>query len=269
MDAFGAQSHRNPRRMPSTDDSAPSHSDAVHDRGYGASGRGPQARGIATRRALLVAAADQFAVHGFHGATLSAVLAAADVTKGSLYFHFEDKEALAEAVINQMAAGWASVDAAVETHGLDPLHSALTASDLAVVAILEDPIARGGIRLLRDPALPAGATDQHWGTGETALSAHFGAAAAAGLLRPGLDPTGLARSVIAQITGHSVICDRAPRRSGLWDAVTDMWCALLPAIATDAWLAEWDASTWSDRPRPELVTASRRPPHTEVHAIIE
>ena len=78
-----------------------------------------------------------------------------------------------------------------------------------------------------------------------------------------------ARSVIAQITGHSVICDRAPHRSGLWDAVTDMWCALLPAIATDTWLANWDAPTWSDRPRPELVTALHRPTHTEVHAIIE
>jgi hypothetical protein len=158
-----------------------------------------------------------------------------------------------------MAAGWDGVDAAVDTHGLDPLHSALTASDLAVVAILEDPIARGGIRLLRDPALPAGATDQHWGAGETALSAYFGAAAAAGLLRPGLDPTGLARSVIAQITGHSVICDRTPHRSGLWDAVTDMWCALLPAIATGTWLANWDASKWSDRPRPQLVTAKGTP----------
>jgi AcrR family transcriptional regulator len=202
----------------------------------------------------LLAAAEQFAVHGFHGTTLSAVLTAAGVTKGSLYFHFEDKEALAEAIIGQMAAGWAIVDAAVETRGLDPLYSALAASDLVVVAILEDPIARGGIRLLRDPALPAGAAEHHWGAGETAMTAHFVAAAATGLLRPGLDPTRLARSVIAQITGHSVICDRAPQRAGLWEAVTDMWCVLLPAIATGTWLSGWDAPRWSERPRPTLVT---------------
>jgi AcrR family transcriptional regulator len=202
----------------------------------------------------LLAAAEQFAAHGFHGTTLSMVLTAAGGTKGSLYFHFQDKEALAEAVVDQMAAGWGIVDAAVETRGLDPLRSALAASDLVVVAILEDPITRGGIRLLRDPALPTGAAERHWGAGETAMTAHLGAAAAAGLLRPGLEPTRLARSVVAQITGHSVICDRAPHQPGLWEAITDMWRALLPAIATDTWLSGWDAPSWSERPHPDLVT---------------
>jgi AcrR family transcriptional regulator len=202
----------------------------------------------------VVAAAEQFAEHGFHGTTLSSVLAAAGVTKGSLYFHFKGKESLAEAVIDQMVAGWRVVLATVEDRRLDPLSSALAGSDLATVAILDDPVARGGARLLRDPALPAGAADQHWGAGEAALTAQLGDAAAAGLLRPELDPAGLARAVVAQITGHSVISHRAPHRGGLWEAITDMWCALLPAIATERWLAEWDATIWVERPRPELVT---------------
>ena len=250
MDGPRAQLHLISRRPASTGDGVGRVDGTGTDAGHGVSERSPQARGIATRRALLMAAAEQIAVHGFHGTTLSTVLATAEVTKGSLYFHFESKETLAEAVIEHMVAGWGLVLTTVEARGLDPLRSALAGSDLAIVAILEDPIARGGTRLLRDPALPADAADLHWGTGETALTAQLGAASSAGLLRPGLDPARLARSVVAQITGHSVICDRAPHRPGLWEAITDMWCALLHCMASDDWLTGWDAPACGQSSRP-------------------
>jgi AcrR family transcriptional regulator len=198
--------------------------------------RGPQVRGLVTRQTILRAAGEQFADHGFHGTAMSAVLAMAGVTKGSLYFHFECKEALAEAVISQMVVGWHTVLAEVDGYRLDPLYTALAASDRVVTTMLEDPIARGGTRLLHDPALPSRAASEHWAFGEAALTGQLRQAAASGLLRAGVDPERTARSVIAQITGHSVICDRAPDRPGLWDAVTDMWCVLLPAIATDDWV---------------------------------
>jgi len=206
-----------------------------------------------TRHTILHAAGEQFAEHGFHGATMSAVLAEAGVTKGSLYFHFDNKDALAEAVISQMVIGWHTVLAEVESYHLDPLYTALAASDRVITTMLEDPIARGGTRLLRDPALPSHAAGEHWAFGETSLTGQLQQAAAAGLLRPDLDPARIARSVIAQITGHTVICDRAPDRPGLWEAVTDMWCTLLPAIATEEWLAEWARSDWPRRRPPGLV----------------
>ncbi len=218
--------------------------------------RGPQVRGLVTRQLILVAAGEQFAEHGFHGTTVSAVLVSAGATKGSMYFHFDNKEALAEAVIEQMVAGWHTVLTEVEGYRLDPLHTALAASDRVVVAMLEDPIARGGTRLLHDPALPSRAAGHHWAFGEAALGDQLRHAAAAGLLRPGLDPERIARSVIAQLTGHSVICDRAPDRPGLWDAVTDMWGTLLPTIATDEWLSAWARSDWPRRPRPHTTAVA-------------
>ncbi|MGH3884822.1 MAG: TetR family transcriptional regulator, partial [Pseudonocardiaceae bacterium] len=66
----------------------------------------PQSRARVTRRALLVAAAAQFAAVGYHGTSLSEVIAASKVTKGALYFHFASKQALADAVVAEMVEHW-------------------------------------------------------------------------------------------------------------------------------------------------------------------
>jgi AcrR family transcriptional regulator len=222
--------------------------------GTGGPGRPRQARAVVTRRALLVAAAEQFARLGFHGTSLDTVLTAAGVTKGSLYFHFGAKLALAEAVIAQMLAGWDTVTAHVAALGLDPLRSVLATTDQIVTVIGQDPIARGGARLLNDPALPPIAADGLYSTGETELTRLFLAAASAGLLRAGLDPARIARSVQAQLAGHMAMAERSPHPDELWDRVTDMWQGTLPAIATPAWLAGWADSDWARRPHPEPVT---------------
>ncbi|MGE0154531.1 MAG: TetR family transcriptional regulator [Reyranellaceae bacterium] len=53
----------------------------------------------ATRRALLKAARQVFTARGYQGAALDAVARRARVTKGALYHHFADKQALFDAVI--------------------------------------------------------------------------------------------------------------------------------------------------------------------------
>jgi TetR/AcrR family transcriptional regulator, repressor for uid operon len=213
-----------------------------------------QARAIVTQRAILVAAGEQFARWGYHGTSLESVLTAAGVTKGSLYFHFGAKLTLAEAVIAQMLAGWDVVTSHVAALGLDPLASVLATTDQIVTVIEHDPIARGGARLLNDPALPPIAADGLYSTGEAQLTRLFSAAASAGLLRGGLDPARIARSVQAQLAGHMAMAERSARRGELWDRVTDMWQGMLPAIATPEWLAGWSGSDWAQRPHPETVT---------------
>ncbi|GAA1014696.1 TetR family transcriptional regulator [Streptomyces thermogriseus] len=57
-----------------------------------------QERGERTRRALLRAAAGEFARHGFAGTSLIRISRAADVTMGALTFHFAAKSDLAQEV---------------------------------------------------------------------------------------------------------------------------------------------------------------------------
>jgi AcrR family transcriptional regulator len=54
---------------------------------------------------ILEAAAKVFAEKGFRHATIRDVAQAADVADGTIYNYFENKEALLNAIINQLAAG--------------------------------------------------------------------------------------------------------------------------------------------------------------------
>ena len=81
----------------------------------------------ATIAALLVAARDRFAEDGYAATSLGAIAAAAGVTKGALYHHFDGKEelfaavparehrrlgAIAEAAAGELRDPWAAVEAA-------------------------------------------------------------------------------------------------------------------------------------------------------------
>ena len=48
----------------------------------------------AQQHAILRAALDEFAAHGFHDASLNRVIDAAGISKGSMYYYFNDKEDL-------------------------------------------------------------------------------------------------------------------------------------------------------------------------------
>jgi TetR/AcrR family transcriptional regulator, transcriptional repressor for nem operon len=57
-----------------------------------------------TRDRLLQAAFREVFRHGFQSAGIDAILASTNVTKGALYYHFESKEALGYAVIEEVVA---------------------------------------------------------------------------------------------------------------------------------------------------------------------
>ncbi len=69
-------------------------------RGKRATPRNPER----TREILLHAAYEEIYRSGFRSADLDAILAAAGVTKGALYHHFDNKEALGYAVVDEVIA---------------------------------------------------------------------------------------------------------------------------------------------------------------------
>ncbi|MDQ4092194.1 MAG: TetR/AcrR family transcriptional regulator [Actinomycetota bacterium] len=219
-----------------------------------------QGRARVTRQALLVAAATRFAEVGYHGTSLSEVIAASKVTKGALYFHFASKQALADAVVAEMVVRWRAMVAEVKSRGLDPLWSLLAQTDEVVARKAQDPIARGGIQLVTDPGVVCADAATHYMYGEAAAKEELIAAAEAGLLRPGVDPAQIARIVVSMITGANLLCDLLRGHNQLWEAVTELWQGLLPAIATDPWLERWRAADWPGRPMP-VISALPVAPH--------
>src|ERR1700694_427753 len=66
---------------------------------------GTRGRTEESRAASLKAAVTEFAEHGIAGARTDAIARAAHVNKALLYYYFEDKEALYEAVLDQVFSG--------------------------------------------------------------------------------------------------------------------------------------------------------------------
>ena len=64
----------------------------------------PRRAPVQTRERLMNAAFEEVYHNGFQGSDLKAILAKAGVTKGALYHHFDGKEALGHAVIEQVIA---------------------------------------------------------------------------------------------------------------------------------------------------------------------
>ena len=70
------------------------------------------ARGRATLRKLLDAAAKEFGERGFHDASISGITRRAGTALGSFYTYFDSKEAIYSALVRDMSQGVASAAAA-------------------------------------------------------------------------------------------------------------------------------------------------------------
>src|ERR1700757_4347794 len=99
------------------------------------------ARGEATRGQLIAVATRLFAERGYEDTSIEAVLREAGVSRGSLYHHFPGKEALFEAVAEDVepSVGEQTLAAA---RGADGPVAALRAGSLAWTRLAGDPVVR-------------------------------------------------------------------------------------------------------------------------------
>jgi AcrR family transcriptional regulator len=212
-----------------------------------------QPRARATRSAILTAAAEHFARDGYHATSLDRVLADSGGTKGALYFHFASKEELARAVVAEMVLQWGDLRGEIGERGLDPIWALLALMDEVIARLMDNPVARGGTRLLGELPMPMPDPSGHYAFGERDTLALLTEASRADLLREGIDLPAVARQIVALVAGHRQICDALDDRNDLWRRIDEAWDLLLPAIASEEWLAQWRSSQWASRPRPNAA----------------
>jgi len=98
-----------------------------------------------TRECLLQAASREIYRSGFQSASLDTILAVAGVTKGALYYHFDSKEALGYAVIDEVIAP------DVHSKWVHPFESVKDPIDALIRAVQGIPVrptdVRGGCQL--------------------------------------------------------------------------------------------------------------------------
>ena len=108
-------------------------------------------QGRQTRERLIATATRLFAENGYEGTSIEAVLAQAEVSRGALYHHFANKEALFEAVLEAIETSIQGTLAAEAIGSSDPVE-ALRAASRTWVRLAGDPTIRR-IAIIDAPAV--------------------------------------------------------------------------------------------------------------------
>ncbi|MFD7781634.1 ScbR family autoregulator-binding transcription factor [Streptomyces nojiriensis] len=194
-----------------------------------------QDRAVRTRRAILEAAAVVFEDRGYGAAKLTDIVKLANVTKGALYFHFDSKEDLAQAVI----------DAQVSMHApVTPQEfRAQEFVDVGMVfshRLRYDVLMRGCARLTLEQhgrELDGAAPYQGWIDLHTALMVQ---AKERGELLPHVDPSGPARLVVGAFAGLNVMSQTLGL--DLDREVSALYTSVLPSVVVPAVAARLDTA---------------------------
>jgi len=113
-----------------------------------------QQRAVATRAAILQAAAGAFVARGYAGTSLDGVAEIAGVTKGALYFHFRSKAALANAVIAEQHRSSRELGESVTTSASSAAEALTVLSASLAVQLTTDVMVSAGLRLTTEGGDP-------------------------------------------------------------------------------------------------------------------
>ena len=192
----------------------------------------PQARSEATRQKILDAARDLFSEVGYAAAGLGEIIERAGMTKGALYHHFDSKEALATALIDQGstltgdAFDHVCQSSAPALENL--IHGVFVVTDLLVC----DKTARTAEQLTRALAEFNTTAAGVWPTRLEKMTAQANRAATEGDLREDLDPQLVSESILNAMLGAQLLAHSAPANDHI-TRLTRSLELLLPAIVAD------------------------------------
>ena len=192
-----------------------------------------QARAFRTRTAVLQAAARLFAQKGFASVTILDIAEGAGLTKGAVYFHFSNKEALAIELADAFYAAAPEATATLEgleTSALDALRDLVARIALR---LRDDVIAQAAVRLqtertVIDAELPPPFVDFIEAT--TMLLAR---ARDNGELPSGIDPANLAQTMVSAFFGVQHVSWVLYGRADLVERTEELLDLLLPSDPGD------------------------------------
>ncbi|MDJ0339462.1 ScbR family autoregulator-binding transcription factor [Cryobacterium sp. PH31-O1] len=196
-----------------------------------------QARAIETRAAIIRGAAAAFEQRGYGSTSLAQVSAAAGVTKGALYFHFDSKEALAVAIIDAQHEQSAGAGQLLLEKDVPGLRALISMSYELARQLRDDLIVSAGVRLTIEAAnfsTPVSAPYLDW---MVTCEEFLRRAITAGDVAPTLDVPAAAAFFTAAFTGVQLVSDVLNGRSDIDQRLTEMWALLLPGLVVSE---RWD-----------------------------
>jgi AcrR family transcriptional regulator len=196
-----------------------------------------QVRSELTRRKILEAAIDVFGEVGYAAASWGTIIERTGMTKGALYHHFDSKESLASAIIEEgsetlLAAFRHSCGTA------SPAFENMIHGTFAVARVLNaDKTVRAAEQLTAALSGFNDAAAQFPINWVAAVTGEARRAISEGDLREGLDPEAISEAIVGAMFGTRLLATAMSLQGRVWDAsrrLRQNWELLLPSIATEA-----------------------------------
>lgn len=211
-----------------------------------------QDRARQTRHSILSAAAAVFDAKGFDAATISDIIREAATTKGAIYFHFDSKEALAQAIVAEQGT-WLTRVPANTGH---PLQEVIDISYAFSAALRNDPLLRASIRLTVERGTFGEPDPDAYRQWEKVVEQRLQVAKRLGHLQTACSPLKVARTVAGSMTGLQLASEVTSGRKDLDRRIEAFWQIVLPGIAAAEYLPAL-------RIRPPHRTVGSRPHEAE------
>ncbi|MEU1282520.1 ScbR family autoregulator-binding transcription factor [Streptomyces sp. NPDC005805] len=193
-----------------------------------------QLRGIRTRRAILDAAAEVFAQHGYHGASIAEILDKAQVTRGALYFHFASKDELVQGIFNEQVGGLGYPERMYKLQELVDSAMALACR------LPQETMLRAGAKLAMDPRLQQLAGGGPWDAWADSFAKTVTEAKEQGEVFLHVSPRDLGHFLVSSWIGAQVVSQVKSGWQDLEERISVLFGYTLPSIALPAVLAQID-----------------------------
>jgi TetR/AcrR family transcriptional repressor of nem operon len=182
-----------------------------------------------TRQKILDAASRLFARRAFTAVSVEEVIAASDVSKGALYFHFRSKHALALALVGHHAAGVRADTMELLTRQGSGLETMIEITFMVATLDACDDYARAAVNLAAEVSHSGdrvvGSVDE-WIKGSITVLEQ---AIADRDVRTDCDPEELAQVLVGHYVGVRQVSDLDAATSFLTN-VKNSWCTTLPGF---------------------------------------
>lgn len=192
-----------------------------------------QTRSEVTRRKIIDAAVELFNDVGYSNAGLGDIIERAGMTKGALYHHFNSKEALAVAIINDGSDILLRTFQGISRSSAPALESMIHGVLVTVNLGNTDKLVRMGAVLLRIFAKFSEASTLNYGVWLAEMAEQARRAQAEGDLRDDIDAQAAGEFIVSTMLGAELVSNAVSGGEDLLDRVTRTWEFLLPSIASE------------------------------------
>lgn len=193
--------------------------------------RGRAGDSAATRQLIVDVAAREFGERGYAATSLNDIVAGAGMTKGALYWHFESKESVAIAVVNQMFETWPDVlHGVIDSHD-DALEALVAVTYVAGRQFATDPVTRASRRLMAElPPEALARLPQPYVGWQHALAQLITRGQRRGQIHHRADPVGTAQVIVASFFGMQQVSQELSARRDLDGRLDAFWALVLPRL---------------------------------------